>query len=134
MEENEKILPSKILKYNSILEEDLKLTEMNIKEQALKCSNYKTKWLKIYFIECSILSTLEDTKNECIEKYTSYNDNVPKFKADIEANKQQQVLELDKKIKIQKEVVRYLEKAIQIVGAFGYDISTSKELIKLETI
>lgn len=117
------------------LEDDLKLNEVIITEKALKCPGIKTKWIQIYYEEKKRLNNLNLLKEQLKERYIQNygQEGVPKIKTINESEKSEDIIKISKEIYKQVETIEFLKDIIDIViKNFGYDISTAKELIKIE--
>lgn len=135
MERHTDLLCDRIKEFNKILEEDLKLTDINIKEQSLKTPAIKARWLQYSFEEHAYLKKLEKAKDLLFEQYYQKfgKPGVPKYVTEKEVENQKEIIAMDQAIKEQKEILRYLEGVLNIMKGYGFDIKNSIDIIKLES-
>lgn len=138
MKRHTNLLTKRLEELSQELESDLKLTELNIKEQSLKSPAIKSKWLKISFEEQRYLSKLESAIEKAKEEYVQNHgdiENKHKFITMKEAERCDKVRKLEQAIVDQKEVVRYCAEILKVVIAgYGWDIRNSVDLTKLENM
>jgi hypothetical protein len=134
MERYTELLNDRILEFNELLKVDLKLNDMNIKEQSLKTPAIKAKWLQYSFEESAYLRKLEKTKGLLFDQY--YNKHgkpgVPKYVTEKEIESTNEIMAMDEAIKEQKNTIRYLDGVLTIMKTVGFDIKNSIDIIKLE--
>jgi len=127
-------LNKKVLELDREVQADLRITEINVKEKAMQSSSLKCKWFVTYLSEKKKLEALQDKRKEVIDEYVKEHGKVDvlKVKTQNEATKQEQIKTIDKALKIQCEVVEYLEGVYKIWTTFSYDVKNSIDIIKIE--
>ena len=127
-------LPKRLVELQNEVVQDLELNDINLHDKSMKCPGIKCKWTQIFFEEEQILKQLEEKLERDIEEYIEKHGKmgIPKFKSDAEARKSEAIQKIEKAIKQQKLVVRYLSDIVKIVNNFGYDIKNSTDILKLE--
>jgi len=123
-----------VSKYFDELQNDTILTIANIRNRALELPGLKVKWLKYYHIEDRRKKAIETKIEEIEKKYILANGEKgkPKLLLANEAKSLEQIKTLSQALDIQKDVIRALDGANEIMRTFSYDISNAKELLKLE--
>ena len=137
MERRTEILPKRILDLSEELMKDADLKQYNLNEKSLACPGIKTKWVQIFFEEQKYLDKLENAEKKLTDDYVKkFGDvNVPKFKTEREADTNEEIKKVKDAIKIQKEVVRYVDMILHtVINGFGFDIKNSLEAQKLESM
>lgn len=136
MKRNTDLLPKRILELSEEAKIDLSLSELNLNEKALASPGIKAKWVQILYEEEAYLKKLEKAKEALLKKYTEEHGQVgvPKFKTAAEATKQHEIISIDNGIKIQKDVIRYINGINQIFMSFNFEISNSVNIRKLESM
>lgn len=134
MKRHTELLPTRILELQSEVIKDLELDDFIIHDKSMKCPGIKAKWLAILFEEEAYLRKLEEASTQLIEDYIMKHGSlgVPKFKCEIEARADADIIKLQIAIKSQKEVTRYMDGVYKIVGAFNFEISNATNILKME--
>jgi hypothetical protein len=134
MKRRTELLPKRILEIQKEFVEDLKLNDFNIHEKSMECAGIKGKYLSILFEEDAYLTKLQNTEELLIEQYVEKYGarGVPKFKAENESRNDEDIAKIQKAIKNQKEVCRFIDGLYKIVSAFGFEIKNAAEILKLE--
>lgn len=127
-------LSKRIIELDQELRNDVKLTELNIKEQALKAPGIKAKWACIMAKEQRHLKILKKTKKRLLDEYVEKHGmmGVNKLRTEHEAKSSEKIVKIDKLIDEQYDVIRYMEDIMKIMHSYGYEISNTKDLIKME--
>lgn len=124
-----------VLSYKSELDEDVKLTKQNLLEKSLMVSGIRTKWLGYYFNEKSILERIKKGREKLLRELNgsspSYSDLKMKSN-DILTKKDPSLQKLDKLLKINRDNVDFIERAMNILSDMIWQIRTSVEQVKLE--
>ena len=143
------ILNKRLEEYMLEAEEDLKLTDANLKEKSLLRSSMAAKWLRYNYEENAykkvLLNQIEVLKDQV--KQQLYNQK--KTAITNQSAALDKLISLDvekmlvtdpnyKKLKsalsIQEDIIRLIIEVQKIIGMFGYDISNSRGVIQLEQI
>ena len=129
----EKTLSPKLLKYSEAITESLKLNDMNISDKSMVAPSIHHGFINCLFSERRILTKLKEKKEEAEEIYISRYGQTgePKYKTQNEVSKVDGIVKLEKAIKEQQEVVRYLEDICRIMSTFNFSIKNAVELMKL---
>lgn len=122
--------------YNKELNEDMKLTKMNITEKSLMVSSLRVKWLNYYFKEKENLQRIKTTKEKLLKSKlgnNNYSNSVLKMKSeDVISNNDEQIKKLNKLNDRVKTNIDFLERALNILNDFGFTVRNCIELYKLE--
>ena len=143
------ILNKRLEDYMEQAANDLKLTEMNIKEKSLLRSSLGAKWCRYKFEEQKYIKVLKnniDTLRDEIKRKLYEKQNLSIANAD--ANRQrlinmdaekiliktQEYQKYKQEIDNQEDIIRLIDETQKLIGQFGYDIKNALEVIKLENI
>ncbi len=143
------ILSKRLEEYMLDASNDLKLTEMNIKEKSLTRASLAAKWCRYAFEEQKykklILDNIEKIKNEIKKKlYEKRNiaienaePNVQRL-INIDAEKlivkTKEYKQYKEELDNQEDILRLIEETQKIISQFGFDIKNALEVLKLENI
>jgi len=124
----------KIEVYNKELIEDIKLSEMNIKQKSLETPALKAKWLRKFFAEQWHEKKLARAKEILTEEYIKNHGKmgVAKFRVQGEAEQSTEILAIDRELIQQRELLRYLDSVLKIMSSFGFDTKNVIDIMKLE--
>lgn len=129
-------------------EQDLKITEMNLKDKTLSRSSLGAKWCRYSFeeekykkkIEKDIDDLREQIKQKIFEqkKNAIVNSTVSDKLMEAQAEKilitTQEYKDLKAALKEQEDIVRLIIEIQKQISMFGYDLKTAVDVIKLENI
>lgn len=122
--------------YNRELNEDMKVTKMNIREKSLMVSSLRVKWLNYYFKEKENLQRIKKAKDKIIKSKignNSLSNSVLKMKSeDVLSGNDEQVKKLNEMAERVKTNIEFLERAMNILNDFGFSIKNSIDILKLE--
>lgn len=122
--------------YNRELNEDMKVTKMNIREKSLMVSSLRVKWLNYYFKEKENLQRIKKAKDKIIKSKignNSLSNSVLKMKSeDVLSGNDEQVKKLNEMSERVKTNIEFLERAMNILNDFGFSIKNSIDILKLE--
>lgn len=125
-------------KYIVELNDDLNLTIGNLKEKSLMISTIRSKWLSYLFKEKENLSRIKDAKTKIITSKAnekSINSSVLRLKnEDNVSQNDETVKKLAKMQKITESNIDFIERAMNILNDFVWQIKNSVEILKLTTI
>lgn len=143
------ILPTRLQNYMQQAENDLKVTEINLKDKTLTRSSLGAKWCRYGFEEERYKKKLlekEDQLREQIKKklyenkkqaISTANPSVDKL-MDVQAEKllitTDEYKELKAAIKEQEDIIRLIMEIQKQILQMSYDLTNIKEIIKLENI
>lgn len=142
------ILPQRLQAYMQEAEQDLKITEMNLKDKTLSRSSLGAKWCRYSFeeekykkkIEKDIDDLREQIKQKIFEqkKNAIVNSTVSDKLMEAQAEKilitTQEYKDLKAALKEQEDIVRLIIEIQKQISMFGYDLKTAVDVIKLENI
>lgn len=142
------ILPQRLQAYMQEAEQDLKITEMNLKDKTLSRSSLGAKWCRYSFeeekykkkIEKDIDDLREQIKQKIFEqkKNAIINSTVSDKLMEAQAEKilitTQEYKDLKAALKEQEDIVRLIIEIQKQISMFGYDLKTAVDVIKLENI
>lgn len=142
------ILPQRLEAYMQEAEQDLKVTEINLKDKTLSRSALGAKWCRYSFEEerfkKKLLDSLDDLREEIKQKLfeqkkiaitsNQANDKLINLQVEKYLVNTTEYKELQDKIKEQEDIIRLIMEIQKQVSMFGYDLTNIKEIIKLENI
>ena len=142
MIENEK---NKILeiKTNEILsnyikefDNDIKLNEYNLREKSLLCSSIWAKWISYLFLEKENIQRIIDAKQKILKKKTEslkLQDSVLRMKSEEKLlENDENIKKLNSLYKNTQDCIDYIERALNVLNNFGFNIKNSIEALKLQ--
>ncbi len=122
--------------YNRELNDDMKVTKMNIREKSLMVSSLRVKWLNYYFKEKENLQRIKKAKDKIIKSKIGNNNlsnSVLKMKSeDVLSGNDEQVKKLNEMSERVKTNIEFLERAMNILNDFGFSIKNAIDILKLE--
>jgi CRISPR/Cas system endoribonuclease Cas6 (RAMP superfamily) len=119
-----------------LAQEDLELTELTIRDKALKEPAIKAKWGAIRFAEEAKLEKLERIKEQLIDKFTEefgHDLNMKRFEINAAVLKKDEIKRIDKAVNIQKQVISFVHEMIKTIYGFGFSVKNAIDILKLET-
>lgn len=138
MKRNTEHLNKRILEFTEELEKDLDINEMELGEKSLKAPGLKGKWIQIYYEELDFKDKMDEAKEKLKEKfYAKYgeSDDNPKFIIDRKLNDTTEIKKLNKAIKEQDKVLRFLSDINKNAwSGFSFDVKNAIEIQKLESM
>ena len=123
-------------KYIKELNEDLELTTQNLREKSLLISTIRSKWLSYLFKEKENLDRIKATKTKIISAHNSSTDKtVLRLKSEtmFEEN-DERIKKLNELQKITTSNIDFIERAMNILNDFVWQIKNCIEVIKLQNI
>lgn len=143
------ILNKRLEEYMQEAEEDLKLTDANLKEKSLLRSSLAAKWLRYGYEENAYKKVLLNQIDTLKEQVKQQLYNQKKTAITNQSAALDKLINLDvekmlisdpnyKKLKaalnVQEDIIRLIIEIQKIISMFGYDISNSRGVIQLEQI
>lgn len=143
------ILPSRLQEYMKQAQQDLKLTQMNIKEKALLRSSLGCKWTRYLFQQQRYKKVLFNEIDKLREQirlklFQNKKQNILTSNASTEkliTVQIEQTLKTDKQyiklkaaVSAQEDIIRLIIQIQKQVSMLSYDISNSTNILKLESI
>lgn len=141
--ENDNNESTKTIKTNQVLanyikelQDDVKLNEYNLREKSMLCSSIWAKWLSYLFLEKENLARIADVKKKILAKkmQSSKNqDSVLRLKS--EEKIQENDVNMQKLSQLSKQTqdnIDYIEKALNILQNFGFQIKNTTDVLKLQ--
>lgn len=122
-------------KYVDELNEDVTLTVSNLREKALLCSSYRAKWLAYYYKEKENLQQIRDTKQQLIKQKSANNtvDSVLKMKREEALIKgDERIVKLNRLMEITQQNIDFIERALDVLSNFSFNIKNVYEIVKME--
>lgn len=131
------IKTNKILNdYIKELEVDVKLSEYNLREKSLLCSSIWAKWISYLFLERENLQRIVDAKQKIIQKKMSSSklqDSVLKMKSEDKiAENDDNIKKLNILFKNTQDCIDYIERSLNILNSFGFNIKNAIDALKLQ--
>ena len=121
--------------YAKELVEDVKISNVNLREKSLTTSSIRAKWLNYLFTEQHNLKRAKEYKETILKSKTSNPKNttsiLPMKNEDIIANGDERISKLNKLIETTKENINYLENVLNILNDLGFTIKNAIEAQKL---
>lgn len=123
-------------RYIKELEDDVKLTEYNLREKSLLCSSNWAKWLSYLFLEKENMQRIADAKQKILKKKTTTvksTDSVLRMKSEEKISENDEtVKKLNLLSKQTQDKIDYIERALNILQNFGYQIKNVHDVLKLQ--
>ena len=123
-------------KYIKELEDDVKLTEYNLREKSLLCSSNWAKWLSYLFLEKENMQRIANAKQKILKKKTAAvksADSVLRMKSEEKISENDEtVKKLNLLSKQTQDKIDYIERALNILQNFGYQIKNVHDVLKLQ--
>jgi hypothetical protein len=122
--------------YTKELNEDMKITKMNIHEKSLMVSSLRVKWLNYYFKEKENFQRIKKAKDTILKsKIGNNNNSILKMKSeDIISENDERIKKLNILYDRVKTNIDFLERAMNILNDFGFSIKNCIDLFKLEKL
>jgi hypothetical protein len=143
------ILAKRLNEYMLEAEEDLKLTETNLRDKCLLRSSYAAKWLRYGYEETAykktILNQIDLIKDQIKQKIYKQKQNgivnqsvaldkLISLDVEKELLNDVQYKKLKNALSVQEDIIRLIYEIQKIISSFGYDIANSKGILQLEMI
>lgn len=129
-------LNAELAKYIAELEDDLKLSVSNLREKSLLCSSIRAKWLSYYYKEKENFARIKNTKAKILKSKmteTKCTDSLLRLKAEENiAKNDTTIAKLNKLSEITQTNIEYIERAMDILSNFSFNIKNTYEILKLE--
>lgn len=141
MEENlqkeVQIKTNKVLSnYIKELEQDVKLSEYNLREKSLLCSSIWAKWISYLFLEKENLQRILDAKQSILKRKASQSktqDSILKMKSEDKLSENDEnIKKLNALFKSTQDCIDYIERALNILNSFGFNIKNAIDALKLQ--
>ncbi len=136
-EKNVEIKQNTVLSnYIKELNSDVKLNEYNLREKSLLCSSIWAKWLSYLFLEKENLQRILDAKQKILKQKTSSlktQDSILKMKSEEKISENDEnIKKLNILFKNTQDSIDFIERALNILNSFGFNIKNSIEALKLQ--
>lgn len=122
--------------YIKELNDDVKLSEYNLREKSMTCSSLWAKWLSYLFVEKENLQRISDTKQKILKKKMTQvkaQDSVLRMKSEEKLSENDENM---KKLNILREQTQsnidFIERALGIFANFGFQIKNTTDVLKLQ--
>lgn len=134
--DNEENAYQLIDKYSKQIESALQLDASNVFEKQLSAPNLKHEWLfKLVRARMQLIQFGEDKENIIYNKFNNNPMGLSKAALKMNAEKDDDVNSLNRKIKKQELLVDYLDAAVnKIFSQLGFDFKNLVELMKMEQL
>lgn len=131
-----KITENELLaQYIEEFNEDVKLTQYNLREKSLMCSSIWGKWLQYLYKEKENLQRISEVKQKVLKskmQSCKNSDSVLRMKSEDKISENDETIKklnaLNKKTQAN---IDYIERALNILQNFGYTIRNSIDILKL---
>ena len=127
------ILSNYIKEFN----QDIKLSISNLREKSLTCSSIWAKWISYLFLEKENLQRIVDAKQKVIKLKTSQSkmhDSVLRMKSEDKLSENDEKMQkLNALQKNTQDCIDFIERSLNILNSFGFNIKNALEALKLET-
>lgn len=115
---------------------DVKLNEFNLREKSLTCSSIWAKWISYFFLEKENLQRIIDAKQKILKNKMSSSkmqDSVLKMKSEEKiAENDENIKKLNLLFKNTQDCIDYIERSLNILASFGFNIKNAIEALKLQ--
>lgn len=143
------ILPKRLNDYMKEAEEDLKLTEMNLKEKCLLRSTYAAKWLRYGYEETAYKKSIQNQidvlkeqiktsifqqKQSAILNQSSAAEKLISLETEKALLNDPTYKKLKQALMSQEDIIRLIMEIQKIISSYGYDIANSRGILQLEQI
>lgn len=122
--------------YIKELENDVKLSEFNLREKSLLCSSIWAKWISYLFLEKENLQRILDAKQKIIKQKSSKSnmqDSILKLKSEDKLIENDSTLQkLNAMFKQTQDCIDYIERALNVLNSFGFNIKNAIDALKLQ--
>ncbi len=140
MEEKEKNIEIKsnsvLTNYIKELNDDVKLTNFNLREKSLLCSSIWAKWISYLFLEKDNLQRILDAKQKIIKSKiasSKVQDSILKMKSEEKMSENDEnIKKLNALFKTTQDNIDFIERALSMLSSFGFNIKNSIEALKLQ--
>lgn len=119
------------------LAEDVKLSVSNLREKSLLCSSIWAKWISYLFLERDNIKRIADAKQKILKSkasQTKMHDSLLKLKSEDKLAENDENL---KKLNVlqanTQDCIDYIERSLNVLNSFGFNIKNAIETLKLET-
>jgi hypothetical protein len=121
--------------YISEFNEDVKLTYVNLREKSLMCSSIWAKWLSYLYKEKENLQRIAETKQKLLKKKMSNSkvtDSIIRQKNEDKLSETDDtMIKLNSLQKNTQTNVEYIERALNILQNFGFNVKNALDAYKL---
>lgn len=121
--------------YISEFNEDVKLTYVNLREKSLMCSSIWAKWLSYLYKEKENLHRIAETKQKLLKKKMSNSkvtDSIIRQKNEDKLSETDDtMIKLNSLQKNTQTNVEYIERALNILQNFGFNVKNALDAYKL---
>lgn len=122
-------------RYIKELEEDVQLSVANLREKSLTSSSIRAKWLAYYYKEKENFVRIKNTKANLLKQKMADSkcaDTILRLKAEESIAKNDETMKkLNKLSEVTQVNIEYIERAMDILANFGFQIRNSIEILKL---
>ena len=126
------ILSNYIKEFN----QDIKLSISNLREKSLTCSSIWAKWISYLFLERDNLQRIADAKQKILKSKSSslkMQDSLLKMKSEDKlVQNDENIAKLNVLQKNTQDCIDYIERILNVLNSFGFNIKNCIETIKLE--
>ena len=122
--------------YIKEFQDDVKLNEFNLREKSLLCSSIWAKWISYMFLEKENLQRIIDAKQKIMKNKAGnlkLQDSVLKMKSEEKiAENDENIKKLNVLFKNTQDCIEYIERSLNVLSSFGFNIKNSIEALKLQ--
>lgn len=115
---------------------DVKLTEFNLREKSLLCSSIWAKWISYLFLEKDNLQRILEAKQKILKNKTTTfktQDSILRMKSEEKLSENDEnIKKLNVLFKNTQDCIDYIERALNVLNSFGFNIKNSIEALKLQ--
>lgn len=123
-------------KYLKEFEQDVTVTNHNIREKSLTTSAIQAKWLSYLYHEKENLDRINQAKQKTLKKKFSENklqDSVLRMKSEEKIQENDETIKkLNSLAKMTQDNIDFIERGLNVLSAFGFQIKNILEVLKLE--
>ena len=122
--------------YIKELGNDIKLSEFNLREKSLLCSSIWAKWISYLFLEKENLQRIVDARQKILQKKMSSSkvqDSVLRMKSEDKLSENDENMQkLNALYKNTQDCIDYIERALNVLNSFGFNIKNAIDALKLQ--
>ena len=122
--------------YIKELNQDVKLNNFNLREKSLMCSSIWAKWISYLFLEKENLQRIINAKQKILKSKMNnvkMQDSLLKLKSEDKLSENDEnIKKLDVLQKNTQDCIDFIERSLNILNSFGFNIKNALEALKLE--
>ena len=136
-DDNVEIKTNQVLaNYIKELNNDVKITDFNLKEKSLLCSSIWAKWISYLFLEKENLQRILDAKQKILknkQENSKVHDSILRMKSEEKISENDSnIKKLNMLFKNTQDNIDFIERALSLLSSFGFNIKNALDALKLQ--